>query len=554
MTPRALTLAALPLALAIAACGPSDPPPMPEIALAPETPRTADDLVVTVTSQGEDITYAYAWTRDGLLVEDETGATLPAARTAKGQTWEVRVTPTRNRVVGFPNTANVTIRNTPPTVALAWEADEVSSRDDIVVNATTADVDDDDVRITYTWTVDGEPSAVSTNTVSWTRTSREQVWAVTATPNDGEEVGEPTTLTITVKNSAPFLDSVVVTPTPALRYDTLVATPDGLTDRDEDPITLTFDWYVGDSLVQSGPSDTLTGGAFVKGDTIRVVVTPNDGLDDGDPVSSADIPVVNAAPDLPPPPVITPRSPKDEDPLTCTAEPGIDIDEDPITYRFTWYKGDAVHATTTETSRSTVLSAASTRLGEVWSCDVVVIDDEGAESEVSERSEAVTVRPPRDGQVRKVDGTWIDADFERCGSGTSGCNATVARKACTDIGKKVASHASNGTSSVYNLGATNSCNFSISYYQLDVDLGSGACLVGVSNLDWSGCCGTSSWHGNTVAFGRVGSTFGFVNASNSGYSSSYPNVSGRTWGCQSVSTNATTNSGCTQHYVACVDG
>jgi hypothetical protein len=153
--------------------------------------------------------------------------------------------------------------------------------------------------------------------------------------------------------------------------------------------------------------------------------------------------------------------------------------------------------------------------------------------------------------VRKVDGTWVDVDFIACGSGTTGCTASAAKTACTSRGMKVVSHASDGTSSVYSLGASSSCNFSISYYVLETTLASGSCLVGVSNLDWSSCCGTSSWHGNTVNFGAVSSTFGYVSSSNSGYVSSYSNVSGRTWGCQSTATAAAAHSGCTQHYVAC---
>ena len=77
------------------------------------------------------------------------------------------------------------------------------------------------------------------------------------------------------------------------------------------------------------------------------------------------------------------------------------------------------------------------------------------------------------------------------------------------------------------------------------------CLVGISNLEWTSCCGTSSWHGNTLAFGAAGVIFGYVYSSNTGYVSSYPNIDGLHWGCVSEATAATNRSGCTTQWVAC---
>jgi hypothetical protein len=151
-----------------------------------------------------------------------------------------------------------------------------------------------------------------------------------------------------------------------------------------------------------------------------------------------------------------------------------------------------------------------------------------------------------------VNGTWIGVNYEVCGSGTS-CTASDARSACSAVGKKVVSHASNGTSTVSSLGATASCNWSISYYTVDGSMSSSACLVGVSNLDWSGCCGTSRWHGNTMPFGSANSVFGYVQSSNSGYDGSYSGTSYSNWGCTPLASNSGTSSGCSTKYVACTN-
>ena len=150
------------------------------------------------------------------------------------------------------------------------------------------------------------------------------------------------------------------------------------------------------------------------------------------------------------------------------------------------------------------------------------------------------------GTVRKVDGTWIDVTYEICGNS---CTASQAKAACTSIGKKVVSHASNGTSEVYSLGATYSCQHSISYYTVDVSMSSNQCLIGISNLDWSGCCNYSQWHGNTVNFGAPNDIFGYVQSGNTGYVSSYNNNSASTRG--RGLTSPLPHSSCNEYYVAC---
>jgi hypothetical protein len=151
-----------------------------------------------------------------------------------------------------------------------------------------------------------------------------------------------------------------------------------------------------------------------------------------------------------------------------------------------------------------------------------------------------------------VDGTWIPVTYTLCGSGSStGCNATTAKTSCVSIGQKVVSNASDGTSEVFSLGATVSCNFSVSYFTIAAPMPAGSCLVGISNLDWSSCCTHARWHGNTIDWGAPSAIFGHVYTSNSGYVSTYPNVRGTQWGCQTTTTAARTHGGCTQHWVAC---
>ena len=182
--------------------------------------------------------------------------------------------------------------------------------------------------------------------------------------------------------------------------------------------------------------------------------------------------------------------------------------------------------------------ASLTAAGEVWTCTVTASD---GGLTTTDSASVVTDADGLSGTVRRIDGTWVDVTYEYCGNS---CNANAAKAACTNIGKKVVSHASNGTNEVYNLGATASCQWSISYYTVDVAMASNQCLVGISNLEWSDCCGTSSWHGNTRGFGAPNTIFGYVNSGNSGYVSSYSNSAGSQWGCTSEGSSASPYAGC----------
>ena len=158
------------------------------------------------------------------------------------------------------------------------------------------------------------------------------------------------------------------------------------------------------------------------------------------------------------------------------------------------------------------------------------------------------------GTVRFTNGNIVPVTFVKCGNGTNtNCNESTAETSCTSIGLKLVSHASNGTSAVVSLGATASCYFSISYFTNNNGSLANQCLVGVSNAQWTSCCGTSSWHGNTVTVpATLGQQFGWVSPNDSGYNGTLSNVDGTHWGCQSNATAVPVRSGCTTYWVACM--
>jgi len=157
------------------------------------------------------------------------------------------------------------------------------------------------------------------------------------------------------------------------------------------------------------------------------------------------------------------------------------------------------------------------------------------------------------GTVRNVNGTTSAITYAQCGNGTNtNCTQAVAWSSCTSIGKKLVSHASNGGTNVVSLGATSSCYWSISYYTNASPGVAGQCLIGVSNSNWSGCCGTSSWHGNIVQIpATLNQQFGYDSSNDTGYTSGLSNVSGTTWGCIANTAAPPASGSCSRYYVAC---
>lgn len=181
--------------LAVLLAGCNTPPGSPGLSFTPEAPSTLEDLVVSVVSEAEDpnkrqeVTYRYAWTVDGALVDDLTGeTTVPADRTTRDEVWAVSVTAWDGKEAGEAMGASVTILNTPPTAA-SIEPTTPTSADDLSCIIETADVDSDAVETTVAWIINeapaGEGEVLSADAISRDDT----VWCE-VTPDDGTDAGE----------------------------------------------------------------------------------------------------------------------------------------------------------------------------------------------------------------------------------------------------------------------------------------------------------------------------------------------------------------------------
>ncbi len=183
-------------------------------------------------------------------------------------------------------------------------------------------------------------------------------------------------------NRPPSVASVEIAPDPAVTGDSLTGTPSGWSDPDGD--TAGYDWQWekdtggGLAVITGQTNDTLGSANFAKGDVVRVTCTPDDGTDQGAPVTDA-VTIGNTPPTQPTVDV-TPDSPDTRDDLQVAASGSTDADGDTVIYHYAWYKDSAHQAAYDD---QTTLSAIATARGQVWRCVVTPTDgtDDGPPDE-----------------------------------------------------------------------------------------------------------------------------------------------------------------------------
>ena len=528
-------------------------PVVSSVTLSPTSPRTKDAVKATVKAvdaDGDKLSYEYSWFVNGKKVS-ATGATLDGAvHFDKGDSIYVQVIAKDGTDASAPvKSGTIKAVNSKPTIASVAVSPRNPREGSRVTAAIVGAADDDGDKITYryAWSVNGKIVSTASSITGSVFDKGDSI-IVKVTPYDGSEYGTPVSSTpATVDNTPPYFRSTTLNPNPAYTNTSLTAGYSAF-DDDGDKITATYLWHV-NRVRQTPTTATLSSSLFKKGDSVYAIVRISDGTTTNDRWTPTRT-ISNSTPSRPGTPGLSPSAPQVTQNLVCSTGGSTDADGDRITYQYRWVRNGTTYGTYSTTSKSHTLSASATAAGQKWTCQVRA-GDGSAWSSWSPNSATRTILASSDGQVRRTNGVWVDVTYERCGSGTT-CRSTDARAACTKVGRKVASHASNGSSSVYSLGASKSCYWSASYFKVNKTMPSGACLVGVSNLDWSSCCTPTRWHGNTMRFGAAGKIFGYVSSNDTGYVGSYSNTSGSKWGCVTLSTAATNYSGCTSLYVACV--
>ena len=144
------------------------------------------------------------------------------------------------------------------------------------------DPDGDPDASTIQWKIGG--SVVGTGATLASNFAKGDAVKCVVTPSDGTDEGSKVTATRTISNSVPSLSNVTISPSAPVVGDTLSCSYAGFDDPDGDTDSSTMEWFINGS--SAGSSTTLASG-FSGGDTVECTVTPNDGEDDGAPVTGS---------------------------------------------------------------------------------------------------------------------------------------------------------------------------------------------------------------------------------------------------------------------------
>ncbi|MEC8378725.1 MAG: Ig-like domain-containing protein [Myxococcota bacterium] len=375
-------------------------PTAPTVSITPDPSYTTDALTANASGstdpENQSISYNYAWELNGVPTS-YTSQTVPSSATNKGDVWTVRVTPNDGYGDGPSGAASITIQNSPPVISSVTitPSSGVTTSTALTCSETSSDADNDSLTIVFEWDIDGASAGTgSTLTLTPSIASPNSVVTCTVTAEDGTD-SSTDSASVNVDNSPPIVNTVTLTPDPAYTDDTMVATASG-SDSDNQTVALTYEWLVNGTPIQNGGSNTLDGTLFVKGDSVSVSVTPNDGIDDGLPVSAGPITIQNSSPSQPSLQIIPSAPVEGVDDLICDITlASVDADLDVVTYTFTWTQnGSPYTSATTTTFAGDTVQASATGPNDLWECTVVPNDGsiDGPFDSVS-----VTIEPIFDG-------------------------------------------------------------------------------------------------------------------------------------------------------------
>jgi hypothetical protein len=269
----------------------NQPPEGGAVSLTPELPTTEDTLSIVLEdavdpNRNDEVGYAIVWQRDGVEVTELADLMeIDASQTAKGETWEVFVTPSdgkNDKGIGETFSASVVIGNAAPTLTnLAITPTSATASDALGVTFDVEDPDDDTLTVTYSWSVDGAELS-TTDTLDSGHVHQDEI-TVTVTVDDGEDGIVSASASLTVANSAPTAPVAVVTPdTPSPLKDILCEVSVESTDVDGESIDYAIRWeqngseYTG-AATTTIPGDTVLASATAEDDVWTCIIDATDG-------------------------------------------------------------------------------------------------------------------------------------------------------------------------------------------------------------------------------------------------------------------------------------
>lgn len=372
------------------------PPSVSGVGITPD-PATNDDTLTcaaTVTdTDGSTPTTTFAWTNTTTGAALGSGSTLDLTAVAAASTDTITCDVTATDALGATASGSdsITLDNRAPAVTAAITPTAASAADTLTCTGTASDADGDALTTTFVWDVSGTTTAASGTSGLTSTLSGAFAYAdtVTCTVTSDDAKGGTTSVSdsLLITNSPPTVTSVTLSPS-TLRTDDTATVNAVVSDPEGDPITTTYDWYVGGVAVVSGTADNTLSGAtwFDKHDTVYAEVVASDGVNTTR-VASSSVTVDNTPPGAPAL-GITPTAPTAADTLLCSVDTAsADADADAITYIMEWtvdgvpYSAGGTSATgatftgpATTTWPDDTVDGGDVELGQLWVCSATPHD------------------------------------------------------------------------------------------------------------------------------------------------------------------------------------
>jgi hypothetical protein len=190
------------------------------------------------------------------------------------------------------------------------------------------DPDRDPVTFRYQWMRNGEDIAgENKNVLASNNFKKGDLIQVRVTPSDGKVEGKSfSSDPLKILNSPPMIQEVHIEPVAACADDDLKVLVKG-SDPEGDPVNYSYQWEKNGVILSEKKKDILEKGHFKKGDSIAVVVTPDDGESTGVSKKSEPIIITNS------PPIIVSNPNKTDGNIYTYQVKANDPDSDPITFR-----------------------------------------------------------------------------------------------------------------------------------------------------------------------------------------------------------------------------
>lgn len=252
------------------------PPVLQSVSISGGPFTTIDDIQATAQATDADndaLTYEWDWPGTMGAV---TSSTLPSFYTEKGESWKVRVRVTDGEVYSdWMESNSVVIQNTAPVLSsVTIEQDEVYFEEDATYTYEASDIDGDQLTVSESWSLNGD---VLTLTLS--------------VSDDDMENSNTLTDTVIIANSLPTLAyNGEVTQTALVDLSPQIESEDA----NGDTVTLSWQW-MRNGFMTDETSPTVSANKLGAGDIWTAIITPNDGMDDGQ-ILSIDFSISNTAP------------------------------------------------------------------------------------------------------------------------------------------------------------------------------------------------------------------------------------------------------------------